>query len=390
MAVYLHFDSLARSDAFIRDRNNIILINTATTGPLSGTFGIPTVDDFTYTATGPQTIDGVPLTLGTTVLIKDEIPPVNNGLYVVTNDGSGGGNVVLSRLTGFQNGDILTQTVRVQIVPPNSNSVSNGVNHNNYFTLPLPPPITVGTDAINFETGSLWLANDYRLENTDLLTFSNGQFPETVQMPTRYRVFYRELNSCWDRPTIHYREHCKKFPENITYSLEFCTAILPSNTAVQVPEYDAENNIIGFTLRSILNEPYIYVRVRSSDYDTSDLFITNNKKAKEATFIVWHDKYNLGSTDTIIPNDPIDGGDTTDFPELDGRPRWIVFKSCMNTSMRLNMCSDMWEVRYFDRFGRDLILLEETPTALNPTVNPPPVDRYKQTSFVLGVRPNYT
>lgn len=381
MVLYLHFDSLARSEPYVLSQLNVRPINTATTGPLSGTFG---TNDFTFTTTGLQTIDGVTLIgLGTTVLIKDETNQINNGLYEVTNNGSGPTQAVLTRISGFENGDNITESVVVQI------SSSSNVNQNNYFTLIASPasPIVIGTDDVNFEFGRLWLANDYRLETGDLTSFSNGQFPDLVQMPTRFRVFYRELNNCWDRPTIHFREHCKKFPENITYTLEFCTAILPSNTAVQVPEYDDENNITGFTLRSILNEPYIYVRVRSSDYETGDLFITNNKNAKEATFIVWHDKYNIGSTATIDIDNPIDGGTDTDFPPLDGRPRWIVFKSCMNTVMRLNMCSDMWEVRYYDRFGRDLILVEQEQQA---SINPPPIDRYKQTSFVLGVRPNYT
>lgn len=391
MTLYLHFDSLARENAFLC--NTKFTVSATTNSSLSslGSFTPPTPPNqfFAYATNGLKYIDDVLLELNLLVLIKDETNPVYNGVYEVIQKGDANNPTILERVKGFDAGTTIQANEDIAVRVKNPNYFKEYI-----YTLDTSSPIDIGIDPVVFQEGCVWVPNDYRplLDNLnqDLWeAYPDGVLPDDIQIPTKYRVYYKNLNNCWSRPTIDYRKHCKDMPDNLNYSVEFCTAILPSTTAVQIPEYDANNNITGINYRSILNEPYIYVHLRSYEHHKDSLFLTNNPPAYEATFVVWHDKYVIGSTTDIDPGLPIDPTNQApqEFPELNGRPRWIVFKSCMNTTMRLRICDD-WQVRYYDRFGRDLILLEDNSNT-NLTNIKPPVDRYKQTSFVVGVRPNY-
>lgn len=64
---------------------------------LNGSSGVGAT--FTYTATGVDTIDGVSLTLGMRVLLKNQTTAFQNGLYVVTTAGSIGIAGILTRTT---------------------------------------------------------------------------------------------------------------------------------------------------------------------------------------------------------------------------------------------------------------------------------------------------
>ena len=395
MSVYLHLDSIARRDAYVP--NIRFSVSATTTQDLGSVFGALTITANRIepvTAIGPLIIDNVQLNEGMKVLVKDQTTTLQNGIYQLTTQGSFSIPWVLTRIsslnagTGFAIGNV---SVKVN-VPERfkaASQIPNGFYRNTTSG-------TISTDPLVFEEGCIWEPNDYRRQGLDLIQLQ-GQMPDEVQTPTKYRLYYRELNECINKKTIGFLKHCKERPENLNYSVEFCTVILPSNTSVQIPEYEYdevtnEYNIININYRSILNEPYIYVRIMPINHAEGNLFSTNNEPANEATFVVWHDKYVLGSTTDIDPSLPIpeldvSGTGQQTVPALDARPRWIVFKSCMITTMRLDLCAESWDIRFYDRYGRDLILLEEAIP--DPSIQPPPLDRYKQTSFVLGIRPNY-
>lgn len=304
------------------------------------------------TIVGITVVNGLTLTNGDIVIVKDQTNPIENGVYTFA-------GVTLTRIIGLDTGDTFTIGGYTVL------DVSTGT----YYTITTDG--IVGTDPILF--------------NVDLgSVLTNGVFDTTneIQMPTNYRVYFDDLNCPSNKRTIGFRAHCKDTPENLTYSVEFCTVILPSITLVQEPIYNDENSIISFDYTSILNEPYIYVRLRSIDHAYGDLITTNNPPAEEATFVAWRDKYDLGSNTEINPDD-----DPIIFPSLTAEPRWVIYKSCMVTTMRLNLRASSWEVRIYDRYGRDLVLLESAPVTI--TQNPPPVDRFKQTMITVGIRPNY-
>mgnify|MGYP006932090337 FL=1 len=332
---------------------------------------------------------------GMKILVKDE--GVYNGIYQVINSGSFTEPWVITRVTNLTlDSSVDIGEIKVKVIVPDYASASS-IYPLNYFRNTEGGDIDNTTLNLSFEEGCEWVGNDYRINNTNLI-ITDGVLPDYVQMATKYRIYYRDLNECNNKATIGFLKHCKERPTNLNYSVEFCNVILPTNTAVQIPEYtyDTSSNeyiLSSFNYRSILNEPYLYVRVMPINHAEGNLFSTNNPPGNEATFVVWHDKYVVGSIADIDPSLPmplldVSGTGEQSFPELNGRARCIVFKSCMITTMRLDLCAESWEIRIYDRFGRDLILLEENK--LNqPSKNPPPLDRYKQTSIVLGIRPNY-
>lgn len=87
------------------------------------------------------TIDGVTLTVGMRVLIKDETTLANNGIYVVTVLGTGSASYVLTRSTDNNTG--------AEMVSATVSSAPNGVvNGNTAFTQSTPATITIGTSSI--------------------------------------------------------------------------------------------------------------------------------------------------------------------------------------------------------------------------------------------------
>jgi hypothetical protein len=74
----------------------------ATTAALTATYvGSPT---FTLTNSGAQAalvIDGLPLSVGNRILVKDQVDTSTNGIYVVTATGGASGNWVLTRASDF-------------------------------------------------------------------------------------------------------------------------------------------------------------------------------------------------------------------------------------------------------------------------------------------------
>lgn len=99
----------------------------------------------TLTNSGTQsaiTIDGVTLSIGNRVLVKDQAAPFENGIYTVTNTGSASTNWVLTRAVDF---DSAAQMIRGNVVDVISGT-DNGVT-----AWMLTSIINiVGTDSISF------------------------------------------------------------------------------------------------------------------------------------------------------------------------------------------------------------------------------------------------
>lgn len=235
---------------------------------------------------------------------------------------------------------------------------------------------------------NVWVPNDnYSNSNTSPQGFQQPyqQNANEVQSTTNYRVFYRELNDANNIRTIGFLAHCKERPENLNYSVECCVVTVPASAVV--PRIDEDGNV---TYVSVLNEPYLYVRMLPIEHAEGKLIYSNNPAADDATFIVWHDKTQIGIT-TIPPiTDPIPRPNpnpaTTDLDT----PTWVIYKTCMITIMRLNLQTEEWQIRIYDRFGNDVIAAESDNGGAGFNQNdPPPIDPNIQTSLLVGIKPNY-
>lgn len=235
------------------------------------------------------------------------------------------------------------------------------------------------------QQGGVWVPND---------NYSNGSNPpyqfdkNLIQSPSNYRVFYKELNSHNNTRTFNFRAHCKDFADNINFSVESCVLTLPASALVARSINESGTATTGYY--PVLDEPYLYVRLMSIGNAEGDLIYSNNKPANEATFIVWCDKIQIGDDLTpqsttgktlTRPNTLLANTDLTN-------PRWIIYRSCMFTVMRLNLGAEEWQIRIYDRYGNDVILAESADGV--STSNPAPTpDPDLQTMVLVGIRPNY-
>ena len=295
-------------------------------------------------------------------------------------------------------GDVYTWDIGLQTVTPGFYFIvfhDNDVDNLGVYSFPSPiqstafielvpsSGVVVGTDSLLFKPGCKYEVNDFSQLNTTaetLLTrYTAGVLPDSVQMPTKFTVYNEDIDQTIPLQSL----------ESNKFDMEFCTAILPTSTSVMEPVYDINYNVISTNYRSIVNEPYIYINIKSVNESTPTSLYSNNPAANDATFVLWQDKYIQGSEDQILPNSYI-GESASDFITINGKQRWVVFKSCMNITLHFDLDSNAWNVRYFDRNGRDLILTESSELVEFPSENEPPPEKYKQTTFVLGMRPNYT
>lgn len=235
-----------------------------------------------------------------------------------------------------------------------------------------------------------WYPNDnYSNVHVSLSGFEQPYQSDSkaVQTVTNYRVYYGQLTDINNKRTLAFLEHCKVKPTNLTYSVEECLAILP--TSAVVPRV-IEGNVV---YTSIIDEPYIFVRILPIDNAEGNLIYSNNPSARGATFIVWQDKKTFGldesspATSLLRPSAPVNVADLT-------LKRWIIYKTCMITTMRLNIMADEWHIRLFDRFGNDIISAESDtePFAIMGSGfdDPPAVDPYIQSTVLVGIKPNYS
>ncbi len=210
--------------------------------------------------------------------------------------------------------------------------------------------------------------------------------PKQVQSPTNYRVFYRELNDANNTRTIGFLAHCKERSENLTFSVESCVVTIPTNALV--PRENATSGQVEYV--SVIDEPYLYIRMMPIRHAEGNLIYSNNPPASEATFIVWCDKIQGGTDGTPAILDPIPRPNPNLSLNDVNTTRWVIYKTCMITVMRLELESEEWQIRIYDRFGNDVVLGEEDNggDGFNQT-DPPQVDPNLQTSLLVGIKPNY-
>ena len=265
----------------------------------------------------------------------------------------------------------------------------------------------------------------------------------TLQTPVNYKIEYKELNTHNNIKTLNFLAHCKERPENLTFNVEFCSLTVPACARVKRPADPVKG--IPEKVVNIMDEPYLYIEINDNENQEGDLICTNNKKGTKATFVVYNDKLQVGTAQDGIsppglPTDCSDDGNTycCVVPNIKSdeesvysytKFRWAIYKSCMTTTMRLDLGAQQWNVRIFDRFGNDIVILEDDndcngfpryvtdkciqkPCNVMPHLNPPlsitsttllncdkvvyaqpampPLpDPNIQTSILLGISPNF-
>jgi hypothetical protein len=123
----------------------------ATTGPLpsctynNGASGVGAT--LTATANGSLSVDSRPVNINNRILVKDQVNQAHNGVYVVTQTGSGATPFILTRATDFD-----TPGTGVNQIDAGDFFLitAGGVNANTSWVQQTPLPITVGTTAIEF------------------------------------------------------------------------------------------------------------------------------------------------------------------------------------------------------------------------------------------------
>lgn len=95
----------------------------------------------TATSNGALTIDGIAATAGDRVLVKNEATQKNNGIYTVTNAGSGGAAYVLTRAADF---DSTSEVDKLTFVLVEAGTANAGTG----WTSPFSTTVVLDTDAI--------------------------------------------------------------------------------------------------------------------------------------------------------------------------------------------------------------------------------------------------
>lgn len=215
-------------------------------------------------------------------------------------------------------------------------------------------------------------------------TYYKQPTDKLIQSPSNYRVYYRELNSHVTKKTLEFRGHCKELPPYIQYEVEGCNLVIPGGALVRRGEGTATD---PYTFTSVLNEPYLYVRIAPNDHLEKNKIVTNNPAGIGATFVMYNDRTQVG-TDDIIPAPLPRPNNPLLFTDIDSA-RWIIYKTCMDTITRLDLSTaDQWHIRIFDRYGNDIVISEDDNGGAGFTT-PPAVDPDLQTMFLMGVKPKY-
>lgn len=113
-------------------------------------------------------IDGVAVVAADRVLVKDQAAPAQNGIYTVTNIGSGATNWVLTRATDYDQSSDIAQN---DVVLINQGTTNKGL----LFQQTTAGPFTIGTTAIVFEPFSFTPQGTvYSLQGTANQVLVNG------------------------------------------------------------------------------------------------------------------------------------------------------------------------------------------------------------------------
>jgi len=159
-------------------------VNLATLAPLpanvydNGAAGIGAT--LTGAANGALvSIDGVPVTLGMRVLVKNEVNGAHNGIFDVTDLGSAGTPYVLTRSTDADGSPANEVSYGMF-----TSVVAGSLNGQQSFFLATPNPITLGTSILTFSRfaeviiasdGLVKVGSTLSVDNGNGLTFSGGQ-----------------------------------------------------------------------------------------------------------------------------------------------------------------------------------------------------------------------
>jgi hypothetical protein len=152
--------------------------NLATTAALpantynNGTSGVGAT--LTATANAALVVDSVTVTSGQRILVKNEATGANNGVYTVTQVGSGALPYILTRATDYDTSGIGTNEIDIGDLLL---VISGTVNANTSWVQQTPLPITVGTTSIVFiqfaavqtytaGTGLTLATNQFSITNT--------------------------------------------------------------------------------------------------------------------------------------------------------------------------------------------------------------------------------
>ena len=133
---------------------------TATTANLTATYANGTSGvGATLTNSGTQSalvIDGVTPIVTDRILVKNQTTTFQNGIYTVTNVGSGSTNWVLTRATDYDQstaGEVNAGDM-VYVVAPAAEITGSPTNQNTSWIMNAPGTIVIGTSAITFAQGS--------------------------------------------------------------------------------------------------------------------------------------------------------------------------------------------------------------------------------------------
>ena len=120
-------------------------VDVATTAalPANTAAGSGVGKTLTADAVGVLTVDGVATVLNDVILVKNEATAADNGIYLVTTEGTAGAAYVLTRATNFDQDAEFADNTAI--------SVTNGTaNSGTSWILTSAQPVTVDTDAITF------------------------------------------------------------------------------------------------------------------------------------------------------------------------------------------------------------------------------------------------
>jgi hypothetical protein len=125
-------------------------VSRATTATLTGTYSNGSTSGvgatFTLTATGRLALDGGNVSTNDRVLLKNQTTDLQNGIYVVTNQGSGGVSAILTRATDY---DTPNEVKNGDVVFCSLGTANAGVTFVNSMTA---SPTVIGTSSITFST----------------------------------------------------------------------------------------------------------------------------------------------------------------------------------------------------------------------------------------------
>jgi len=120
-------------------------VRLVATANQAGTYAPAPAMTFTYTATGPTTIDGVALAANDRVLLVGQTAATQNGIYTVTTVGAGATHTILTRASDFNASAKIFSGVTI--------GVNQGDDHSHTFwRLTSDDPITLDTTPLNFIT----------------------------------------------------------------------------------------------------------------------------------------------------------------------------------------------------------------------------------------------